>query len=337
MKRDAPDRLLLPAVLIAVGFLWLMVQVGFVPPRLVSTLALWWPLFPIAAGLDLVLPTYRPAKVPFVAFAAVIVLLLGLFAPAATSRTEGQVHEPLSQNTRSVTADIDAASSPTTITSTNDPRALIEATFTGEPAGRVTTSGERDARVEIRPLRSNVLFSAGGRWDIGLPASVPLSLSVDSGSGSLTLDLGDLALRSLELEGGSGSVRAVLPGNGDSYTAEIDGGSGRVEVNVPPGASVDMEAEFASGGGELFIGEGSDLRLDLRSSSGSVVLDLPDSAPVRLEVRDDGSGRLQLPGFLPRRSGNGDTGVWESMNLGNGGRVIEVRILDVGSGTITVR
>lgn len=337
MRRDDANRILLPAVLITIGILWLLVEVGFVPPRLVATLTLWWPLFLVGAGLDLMLPALRPAKVPFVAFAAAIVLLLGLFAAPVATGADRQLREELPTDARSVTADIDTSSSSTTIAAAADPRSLVEATFTGQPDGRVTTSSGPDATVEIRPVRNGFWFSAGGRWDIGLPSSVPLSLAVDGGSGQLTLDLVALRLRELELEGGSGRVRALLPGNGSSYTAEIDGHSGRVEVNVPPGASVDMDAEFGSGGADVFIGEGSDLMLDLSTGSGSVVLDLPDSAPIRLEVRDDGSGRLQVPPFLTRRSGSGDTGVWESRSLGNGGRVIDVRIRDAGSGTITIR
>lgn len=337
MKKRDTDRLTLPAVLITVGVLWLLIEVGFVPAGLVAVLTRWWPLFLVGAGLDLLAPSRRPAKVPFVAIAAVLVLLLGLFAPTAATTSDRQVREPLDQATRSVTVEIDAASAPTTITTTRDPGSLVEASFTGQPAGRVTTSGGREARVEIGPVRSGLLFSGRGRWQIGLPSGLPLSLSLDGGSGAVHLDLSESALRFLELEGSSGAVTARLPGDGASYTAEIDGGSGRVNLNVPPGASVDMEAMFGSGGASIFIGEGTDLRFDLRTASGGVDLDLPDSAPIRLEVSDDGSGRLRVPGFLSRRSGSGDTGVWESTNLLNGGRVIEVRIHDVGSGNITLR
>ncbi|HZJ09564.1 MAG TPA: hypothetical protein VFD39_07715 [Trueperaceae bacterium] len=341
MRRDDSDRQLLPAVLITVGLLWLLVQVGFVPAGLVNTLARWWPLFLVAAGLDLIVPGSRPAKLPFVAIAAAIVLLLALFAPATSTSTSTnrEYDEPLSEDTQSVTADVVTAGSTTTITTTTDPLSLVEATFAGEPAGRVSTSGERDAQVEILPLRGafSLPFGPRGQWNIGLPASVPLSLSVDGASGPLTLELARAELRSLELESGSGRVRARLPGNGASYSVDLDGGSGRVAVDVPPGASVDMDAEFGSGGSDIFIGEGSDLRLELRTGSGPVVLDLPDSAPIRLEVRDDGSGRLRLPGFLTRRSGDGDTGIWESPSLGNGGRVIDVRVTATGSGPITIR
>jgi len=337
MRKETVDRTLLPVILIAVGILWLLIQIGFVPPGLVTALGRWWPLLLVGGGLDLLIPARRPAKVPFVAIAAVLMLLIGLVTPAGAGSDERQVREPLSQGVRSVVAEITTSHQPTTITTTSDPFSLIEADFSGGNPGRVSTSGSRDARVTVRPSRGGLPFSRPGRWDIALPTSVPLSLTVDGGSGALNLELDRASLASLEIDGSSGGVSAALPGNGAAYRAEVDGGSGSVELSIAPGASVDMEAEFGSGSGSVFVGEGSDFRLELRSSSGAISLDLPDSAPIRLEVRDDGSGRLRLPGFLSRRSGSGDTGVWESANYGNGGRVIEVSVRDVGSGSITIR
>ena len=337
MRQNQPDRVTLPAVLITVGILWLLIEIGFVPAGLVAVLANWWPLFLVGAGLDLMVPARRPANVPFVAIAAAIVLLLGVFAPGGASTADGDVREALSPGARSVTANVRTASAPTTITGARDAGALVEASFIGQPAGRVTTTGGREPRVEIRPVRTGLPFAGRGRWHVGLPAAVPLSLTVDSGTGALSLDLNDVALQRLDLEASSGAVTARLPGAGASYTTEIDGGSGRLALTVAPGASVDMEAEFSSGGASMLIGEGTDLRLELKTGSGGVDIDLPDTAPIRLEVRDDGSGRLRVPGFLNRRSGSGDTGVWESRNLGDGGRVIEIRISDVGSGNITLR
>ena len=98
-----------------------------------------------------------------------------------------------------------------------------------------------------------------------------------------------------------------------------------------------MEADLSSGPTSIFIGEGSDVRLTLETGSGPLDLDLPDSAPIRLTVRDDGSGPLRLPRFLERRSGSGDTGVWESASLRDGGRVIDIVLEEVGSGPVTVR
>lgn len=337
MRPNGADRLTLPAVLITVGLLWLLIEIGFVPAALVGVLTRWWPLFLVGAGLDFLLPAQRPAKVPFVALAAVVVLLLGVFAPGAAGATDREVREVLDQGARSVTADIRTSSAPTTITTSRDPRTLVEASFVGQPVGRVRTTGGRDPRVEIRPVQSGLPFAGRGRWHVGLPASVPLALDIDSGSGALSLDLTNAALSRLELDAGSGALTARLPGMGAGYTADIDGGSGRINLTVAPGASLDLEAELSSGGASILIGEGTDLRLDLSTGSGGVDIDLPDTAPIRLEVRDDGSGRLRLPGFLVRRSGSGDTGVWESRNLGRGGRVIEIVIRDVGSGSITIR
>ncbi len=114
-------------------------------------------------------------------------------------------------------------------------------------------------------------------------------------------------------------------------------GSGSARVRVAPGASLDIDADTGSGSLHLEVGHSTDLQLTLDAGSGAVTLDLPDDAPIRLEVTDDGSGRLNLPGYLVRRSGSGDTGVWQSAAFERGGRVILVRVVGAGSGSITVR
>lgn len=337
MREDTQGRNLLPVILIAVGLLWLLIQTGFVPPRLTAALGSWWPLLLIGGGLDLLLPAQRPARVPFVAIAAAVVLVLGVFWPGATRVSDSRQQLPLAPGTRSVHATIDTSHQPTTITTSNDPTTLIEADFSGGTPGRITTSGGRDARVTVRPQGNGLMFMRPGRWSIALPANLPLSLAVDGASGALNLALDRSSLTELEIDGRSGSITADLPGNGASYRAKVDGGSGAIALALAPGASVDMEADFGSGSAQIFVGEGSDLRLDLQTSSGAVTLDVPESAPVRLDVRDDGSGRLRVPDFLVRRSGSGETGVWESTSFGDGGRVIDIIIRDVGSGSITIR
>src|SRR5690606_39299162 len=172
----------------------------------------------------------------------------------------------------------------------------------------------------------------GARWDLEVPRGVPLDLRVEGGSRQLTLHLQHTQLSSPALDAGSGPTTVDLPGGGTPYRVALDGGSGPIELRIAPGASVDMEADLSSGPTSIFIGEGSDVRLTLETGSGPLDLDLPDSAPIRLTVRDDGSGPLRLPRFLERRSGSGDTGVWESASLRDGGRVIDIVLEEVGSG-----
>ncbi|HET8985707.1 MAG TPA: hypothetical protein VFN03_08105 [Trueperaceae bacterium] len=330
-------RALLALALVAAGALWLLVQIGFVPRILLDVMATWWPVLLVGAGLDIVAPRLRPVKVPFTALACLIIIglaLVGVSLSSASDTTHVVERDP---GVYFADIDIELGSAPTTIGRVQDD-SLLTAHFVGQPQGAVVSRLGSLAAIEVRTATATGLpFLGRGHWTIGLPTDVPIHLAVSSRSADSTVDLTRISLEELQLEVGSGQLSANLPGLGSVYSADVSGGSGDMQMRIAPGASVDMNARFRSGTTELFVGEGTDMRLELRAGSGSVTLDLPDTAPIRLSVEDDGSGRLFVPSFLERRSGSGDRGVWESGNLEQGGRVIEVTIREAGSGAVTIR
>lgn len=366
---------LIALVLMAAGTLWLLIATGFVPTSLLDVLATWWPLFLVGGGLDLLLPRSRPMRIPYTALATVAVLalaLLGVTLGGPTTQRYGATRGP---DVRTADVTLTLGSSRATVTGA-EPGRLFSVDVTGNPRADVTLDGTRltpntsngdtpatpaggpgpqpgtdleptdpvkveeraRADISVRPLRDTAAsFLDRGTWTIGLPLDLPLDLAIEGGSATTTLDLADLLLTYLSIDASSGALQADLPGLGAIYRAGVNGGSGGIELRIAPGASLDLEATFRSGSGVLHVGEGTDMRLTLRAGSGAVTLDLPDTAPIQLDVRDDGSGRLTVPAYLKRRSGSGDTGVWTSDTLDRGGRVIDVRIEQAGSGSITIR
>lgn len=359
-------RTLLALALLAAGALWLLVATGFVPTALLDVLASWWPLFLVGGGLDLLLPRYRPLRIPYTAIASLVVVVLALLGVTLRGPNSVAYRIDLGTAARTASVTLRLGSAPTTVHAATG-RNVFEASFTGDPSGDITLDGSRvdslgaahrtddpsaaadgtqlapgasSSRpvIEVRPRRgTTATFLARSDWSVGLPTALPVALDVAAGSAATTLDLTTTALTALSLDAGSGSLHADLPGLGATYTATVTGGSGSVELWIAPGASLDLDGRFRSGSADIRVGEGSDMRLSLRTGSGALTLDLPDTAPIHLDVRDDGSGRLTLPAYLTRRSGSGDTGVWVSDTLDRGGRVIDVRIEQVGSGSITIR
>lgn len=335
--RQGNRRTLVALALVAAGALWLLVQTGYVPKSLLDVMATWWPVLPVGAGLDLVLPHRRLARVPFTAWACLLILGLALFGFALATVTDTSRVVDRDPEVNSVDVTLDLGSAPTTIGRATD-QSLFTAHFVGQPQGQVTSRPGSLGLIEVRPLPGTALpFIRRGRWTIGLPTALPVYLTIASRSAETSVDLTRISLADLIIDAGSGQLSASLPGVGSVYSAAVSGGSGRIALGIAPGASVDLAARFRSGATELFVGEGTDLRLGLRTGSGAVTLDLPDTAPIRLTIADDGSGRVTVPNFLVRRSGNGDRGSWESSNLDLGGRVIEVTISEAGSGAITIR
>lgn len=336
--RRGAGGLLLPVALIAVGLLWLLVQVGFVPPAVVTALWRFWPLLLIGVGLDLLMPHQRPARVPFTVLAAALLVLGALVVPQRVAAPAGETAflEPVG-SARSATLRLDLSSAPTDLTAAAEPGTLLQARVNG-PNAEFRVQGDSDRIIEVRPVRTPPsLFGINGRWSFAVTDALPVALQVDGGSGSIALDLERVRLTELAANLGSGGSTIALPGGGRSYRVRLDLGSGSSRLTVSRGASLDLQLDASSGASSVTFEPGSDARVRLQGGSGSVVLDVPDDAPVRLEVRDDGSGGLTVAAFLRRESGSGDTGVWTSAALDGGGRVIDIRVEDAGSGHITVR
>lgn len=324
-------------LLVAVGVLWLLIEVGFVPAALSLALFSWWPLLVIAAGLDLVVPAARRGPLPFIVYAAAIILVIGAFGGAGRQRQTVDVFQrDIPTGARSLEVNLELANPRTVVAAANSER-LIDANFSGLRPADVSLTGEERLLLSVKPRRvAPGLLLSSGEWRMNLTPELPLTLTVNGGSGSSQLDLSHLDLARLQYLAGSGASNLLLPGNGRFYQAELRGGSGKLDVDVTAGASLDLKATTGSGGMNLTVARSTDLQLTLASSSGNVTLNLPADAPIRLTISDDGPGRVRVAGFLTRRSGRGDTGVWESATLARGGRVIEVNVIKVGSGNLTI-
>ena len=329
---------LLPALLIAAGVLWLLFQGGFVPPRVLAALELYWPLLLIGVGLDL-LRLRRPWAVPYTALAAVVVVLVAAVIPApGGSGSATAFREPVGAATQA-NVQLHLSSAPSRIFAAGELTTLLEARIQGRPEASFSVQGTRDKTVTVRPRQGVWLPTSFGinRWELGLGTAIPLDLRVDGGSDSANLDLVPLHLSALRVDGGSGPLTLALPGANPRYRARFDGGSGPLQVRLAQGASLDLTLDTGSGPADLSIPSGADATVELRAGSGPVGIDVPEGGAVKLEARDDGSGPLRVAPFLRRVSGNGDTGVWESPGFAGATRRIVITVASAGSGSITVR
>lgn len=322
--------------LLALGALWLLIEIGFVPPSLTLALLEWWPILIVGLGLDLVLPSSKRGPLPVTAYAGVVIILIALFGLSGRSATPTTFAQAVPGGARTLAAEIELGSVATTIGAAG-PGQAVEASFEGVQPGKVELSGATNLEFELSRGRSAMFDFRRNSWNIDLTPNLPLELELRTGSGAVNVDLAQHDLSQLSLDSGSGGVTLNLPGGGLYYSADIDGGSGSMTIGVQPGASLDLALQTHSGATRVTIAERTDLQLTLRTRSGSVDIDLPDDAPIHLEVQDDGSGRLRVPDFLTRRSGSGDTGVWQSSTFERGGRVIHITVVQAGSGSITFR
>ncbi len=320
--------------LIGAGALWLLLQLGFVPDSLSAALGRWWPLLLVAAGAGLTFPRLGLAPALLLASGAILVFSLVGVAPRVPAATSA-MSVPMPATARSAEFEIELASPATAIITSPNTAILFDASFSGSVLGTVTSRGDQQPKVRVAPQRTLTNpFGPSGEWRLTLPATLPLSLDLKAGSGSASVDLSRSLLNDLKVTAASGALDLAFPAT--SFTADLRGGSGGLRVAVPSGASADLAVRTESGATRLSVGDGADARIELRTRSGSVELTLPPTAPIRLTIERDASGSVSVPAYLTRLSGSGDVGVWESAALQRGGRVIDVRIVSVGSGSIMI-
>jgi len=117
-----------------------------------------------------------------------------------------------------------------------------------EPKVDSTKSG---SRAIVRIMQPNKHHMGGNRqykWDLQLNNDVLLDLAANCGAGRATLDLGELALRHVQVHMGAGEVNLDLRGTPEhDYEVEIAGGVGQATVHLPRGVGIWAEARGGLG------------------------------------------------------------------------------------------
>ena len=168
-----------------------------------------------------------------------------------------------------------------------DPRvdaAADHATVTqGDPASEVSWS---------------VDYVADWRLTLG---PTPMALVVENGSGTTDLDLGGLAVRSLRVRAGAGTIHAgwSSPGTLTADALDLETGAGTIEaVNVGRlGAS---KIRVHSGAGTIKLDFGDkverDVSVDLESGAGAITVMVPSSVTARATA-EHGIGAVSAKGW----------------------------------------
>jgi hypothetical protein len=312
-----------------------------------------WPIALIAIGLDILFARRSPVLGALIGLGAVaLVIALAFFAPELGIETSGgefktlEFSEPLggADNARVV---LDLERYPTTVGSAVGPNSLFEAELGTYTDVNFSARGESTKTISIDPVTDQGFdfnwfdeIGRDARWEINLSPDVPIDLEIDIGSGSARLELEDLDLSDLVVDGGSGSAKVSIPASSSAYDVNIDGGSGSFDVEIERGAEIDAAIDVGSGSWDVVVGEDVAGSLDINGGSGSINIDVDGDVGVRVVIRDGASGSVRVPGSYnlvdDLNDDDRDTGIWESDNYDDAGATIEITF-DPGSGSFTVR
>jgi hypothetical protein len=131
-------------------------------------------------------------------------------------------------------------------------RELLDATFTYNVAQwKPQIDYDTSARQGVIKIRQGStegipVGDTENRWDISLSEAIPIDLKIDMGAGQGVLDLKDIQLNSLDIDGGVGELKLDLTGERDQdLDVNVDGGIGSATIYLPDNVGVKV---YVNGG-----------------------------------------------------------------------------------------
>lgn len=314
-KTESPARqrsLFWPIVLIGIGVIWLLGNLGVISAANVSVLFRLWPLVLIVVGVELLIGRNSPGLSALIGIGAVVLLvLLMIVGPSLGWAADVEVKtasfsEPL-EDARSARVSLNLGVADTHVGALSDSNDLITAdlSYVGEVDFVAQGETEKVISLSQTSAEDNGGFNFFGfgwffqgeqlNWNIGLSPEVPIDLSINGGVGEANLDLSSLQVTGLNVSSGVGAMTVNLPSSGESYSARLSSGVGEFNVTIP---------------------EGPDVTLNINGGVGESTIDVPEGAGVRVDA-DSGVGGVNLPSNFIRTSGDddnfvGERGVWET-------------------------
>ena len=292
-----------PVVLISLGLIFLLNNLGVISWNIWSAMLRMWPLLLVAVGIDLIF-----GRRSGVGAAIAAILIVGMFAGAfflvdlaGTPWSGDQVTETISQSfgeAERAAVDVSINVGELHLSALlGSSELLIEGeiqvgeneTITDQ-LRMVGSTAEYKLATHGHSYNPGWIFSTEGnqdkRWDLRLSGNIPIDLDLDSGVGRAVLDLSGLNLASLNIDSGVGEVIVTLPESGD-YTVRVDGGVGALEVLIPAGVEAKVVLDTGLGNSTI-IG-------DLTYQNGEYYTPGYDSADERVEVHvDSGVGSIKI-------------------------------------------
>lgn len=323
-----------PIVLLGVGAVWLLTNLGYIQSIDLGFLVRLWPVLLIIIGLDILLGRIAPwlsALLGLAVIAGLIAVLI--YAPSLgfsrpSTLNVDHLEEPLG-NASSAIVDLRLSLESVDVSPLDSDVKLIEADMHHYGKGYLTISGDTQKKLVLGSEgdnSSNNWFSWPSigtnwgndqYWNVGLTNRIPLDLSVDGSLGSSDIDLSGLKLTDLNVNVSMGSMEITLPVSSEGYDVDINGSAGSLDVTLP---------------------ENSNITVHLEGSAGSTTFTLPSNFALRVEVLDGGLGSVDLPSNLVRVSGSGDAqeGVWEVADFDAATYKMVIIISHVGPGSIDI-
>jgi hypothetical protein len=264
-KRDDRRRSLVgPVILIGLGVVFLLNNVGVLEWSVWEVILRLWPILLVAAGLDLLLGrrSIWGSLLALVLTATIVAGVLWLVGSGIISGPASPAEE-ISQSLGDATQArvvIAPAVGTLRVGSLPESNDLVAGTIRPISGERVARDFRVEGETAILTLQSEGTFTAfspfaGGwgdqrGWDLELNPDVPLQLEISLGVGESRADLTSMQVSDLNVSMGVGQTTVILPAEG-RFQARIDGAIGQTVVLIPAGLEARVQIDTGIAGSQL--------------------------------------------------------------------------------------
>ncbi len=262
-KRRRRSSIVLPSILILLGILLLLHNLGLVDWNVWAAIARFWPLILVALGLELILGRGSISRSIVIIIILVIISGLALRHPTARGAvTRTRVEKPLSGAT-SAQIQINMGVGALYLSSLPDSSDLISGTVdtaVGEWLREDFKVIANKARLVLSTENSDFFadfnfFGLGAqparKWDLSLNESIPVSLDIRTGVGEARIDLERVLATDVEVKTGVGKTDLTLPATGHSRVT-LSGGIGETIIHIPKGVAARIRTKTGIGSVQVY-------------------------------------------------------------------------------------
>jgi hypothetical protein len=249
-----------PILLIGLGIIFLLNNLGVLSWHSWGTLLRLWPVLLIAWGIELI---FGDDSIwgQIIAAALIIAALAGAVWLTATPSRFGaeqtlEISRPLDDAARA-TIHLERSAGRIIVDALEDSTDLVEGVAYHLKGETIREDYDKVGDEAIFSLTSQNLFaqftpqsSASPAWELSLNPRPELTLNADLGVGEFSFDLGDLNLDDVVVDFAVGSTTVTLPESGD-YILDVNGAIGQIIIEIPRGAAVRIEDDTALVGSDF--------------------------------------------------------------------------------------
>ena len=244
-----------PLLLVVVGVVFLLANLGYIGPLSVLAIANLWPIILVLIGIDIAFGRRWPVGV-LIADVAIIagVLALVSYAPnlpsgalILTNPGDTVVSQPRS-DVKTLNLRLSGGAGTYTVRGGADPADLVRVT-SGQPDLHLRSSGRSGDRADVR-IEENLEGvhlgpRTGNTVDAVVASDVTTSLQLDVGAGEFLVDLSAVKLADARVNAGAASLHVIAPTPTGDVPITISTGASSVIIEVPAG----VEARVSISGG----------------------------------------------------------------------------------------